>query len=579
MNLRRGLGSVAPLAIFAVLFTVLCVSSYTRESATWDEPHHVATGVLAWQGDHRIDPEHPPFLRLWAALPLTMMDGIKDQREMLDKISPEDWISVGQFQYSHAFMYLMNDADALLYRARFMVVLLGVLLGCLLFGWLREWLGFWPAVAALTLYCFEPNILANSAIVTTDLAVTCFIFGALYFLWRTTRRLSAGNMAGLTMFVVLAVVSKFSAIILAPIIVALLAIHVVRAGSWAGRTTLPAKAGVAGGIVVWLALISWLAVWGIYGFRFEPSATAGWFYHFQDDPSVVARTPGLARLVAWSDQHHLLPNAFSQGFLFGQAKGQVRGSFLAGTTSGSGWWYYFPYAFAIKTPIAVLALLVAGLTVIGRAWRRFLDTAVFLVLPIVVYLAVAMAQNLNIGLRHILPVYPFVIAIGGAAIAWLLGRSRRTIVAGVAVLVVLDAVEVGRTWPHTLSFFNSFVGGPANGHRYLVDSNLDWGQDLKGLKVWMVGHGVDNINLAYFGSADPAYYGITDTPLPGAPFFESDRIGSARLPGYVAVSATILSGAYGTDAERRFYEPIRNLKPVATIGYSINVYQIDRPWW
>ncbi len=291
-------GSVGPLAIFAVVFTALCVSSYTKQSATWDEPHHVATGVLAWQGDYRIDPEHPPFLRLWSALPLTLMAGIKDQREMLDKISPEDWISVGQFQYSHAFMYLMNDADSLLYRARFMVVLLGVLLGCLLFCWVREWLGLWPAVAALTLYCFEPNILANSAIVTTDLAVTCFIFGALYFLWRTTRRLSAGNMAGLTAFVVLAVISKFSAIILVPIVAALLAIHVLREGPWAGRTTLQAKAGIAGGIVVWLVLISWAAVWAIYGFRFAPSTTAGWFYHFQDDPSVVARAVGARS--AWS---------------------------------------------------------------------------------------------------------------------------------------------------------------------------------------------------------------------------------------------------------------------------------------
>ncbi len=227
----------------------------------------------------------------------------------------------------------------------------------------------------------------------------------------------------------------------------------------------------------------------------------------------------------------------------------------------------------------VLALLAAGLVIVARAWRRFLDTAVFLVLPVAVYLGVAMAQNLNIGTRHILPIYPFVIAIGAAAIASLHGRSRRTMVSVVAALAILDVVEVGRTWPHPLSFFNSFVGGPANGHNFLVDSNLDWGQDLKGLKLWMVAHDVDNINLAYFGSAAPEYYGIADTPLPGAPFFDSDRVGSARLPGYVAVSATILSGAYGTDAELLFNEPIRKITPLSTIGYSINIYQVDRPWW
>jgi hypothetical protein len=577
MTLRKR--STLVLALFAVVFTTLCVASYTRESATYDEPLHLATGDLGWQGDHRMDPEHPPFLRLWAALPLTIMGDIKSDLAPIDQISPADWIGIGQFQYAHAFAYLWNDADRMLYRARFMVVLLGVLLGGLLFCWAHEWLGFWPAVGALALYTLEPNILAHSSLVTTDMAVTCFTFGTLYFLWRTTRTLTVGNLAGLAIFFLFAIISKFSALILGPIVFLLLAIHLSRDGSWTKVVSRLARTGIAGGIVVGLALIAWVGIWAVYGFRFNPSVSPDWIYRFQDDPSVFARTPALAHLIAWSDRHHLLPNAFSQGLLFGQAKAQARGAFLAGTISGTGWWYYFPFAFAIKTPVAVLVLLVGALGLVARSWRTFLDTAVFIVLPIAIYLGTAMLQKLNIGARHILPLYPFAILLGTVAIAWLLQRNRKVLVGCVAALVIMEAFEFGRAYPHPLAFFNAFVGGPANGHKYLVDSNLDWGQDLKPLKRWMVDNNVDQINLAYFGTADPAYYGIRQTPLPGAPFFNTDSIAEPKLPGYVAVSATILSGAYGSDAERQLYQPLRNLVPVAIIGYSINVYRIEQPWW
>ena len=142
-----------------------------------------------------------------------------------------------------------------------------------------------------------------------------------------------------------------------------------------------------------------------------------------------------------------------------------------------------------------------------------------------------------------------------------------------------NADGIRRVYPHYLAFFNRFVGGPRHGQEYLVDSSLDWGQDLKGLKRWMDKNNVQHINLSYFGTADPGYYKINCTHLPGAPFFAEQFVKGPELPGYVAVSATNLRGVYFDERWRDFYKPLLEMEPVAVIGYSIYVYRVERPWW
>jgi hypothetical protein len=314
-----------------------------------------------------------------------------------------------QFDFSHQFMYVDNDADRLLYAARFMVVVLGVVLGVLLFCWVNEWLGFEAAVVALAFYTIEPNIAAHSSLVTTDFGVACFIFGAIYFLWRTCRRPSALNITGLTAFFVLAIISKFSALILGPIAVLLLAFATFRL-----RTL---KLVTALGILVLLASTSWMAIWGVYGFRYTPSASDTWVFHFQDNPLVLQRVPALAGVVNWIDSRRLLPNIFTQGFLLSQEKAQVRGAFLAGSYSTDGWWYYFPVAFFIKTPVALIILFLGGIAAYVKRRRLWgLEGMAFVVLPIALYLGSAMTARINIGLRHILPIYPLVLFAAAAAV-------------------------------------------------------------------------------------------------------------------------------------------------------------------
>jgi hypothetical protein len=587
MKLSDRQRTVISLLIFAAVFIILTVSSYTRESATWDEPQHVVTGYSALRfHDYRTDPEHPPFLRMWAALPLLAMDHVKMDLRVIDQTDPLAWVTGGQFFFCHESFYDANDADHLLYWARFMIVLLGVLLGVLLFSWTREVFGFWPAVMVLGLYTIEPNLLAHARLVTTDFGVTCFTLGTIYFLWRTTRLLNVGNLCGLAVFFALAQVSKFSALLLGPIVLALLVVRVCRKKPWLKslgeqrevRGYLE-KLVVALTIVVALAAVTWIAIWVVYDFRYLPSESATWRWNLQADPGVIQRTPLLANVVGWADEHRLLPNAYTQGFLLGQVKAQKRSGFLAGDYSVKGWWYFFPFAFLIKTPISLILLFLAGATLCAAHWRRFLDYDVYVLFPLAAFLGAAMMMKLNIGVRHILPIQPFVLLLAGSGIAELYASQRKPLRVLLGVLGFFAIIEFALVCPHYLAFFNEFAGGPRNGHEYLIDSNLDWGQDLKGLKNWMDQHEVQHINLSYFGTADPAYYKIDCTYLPGSSFFDQSLVKGPQLPGFVAVSATNLRGVYLPDQMRNIYKRLLETEPVAVIGYSIYVYQVEHPWW
>jgi 4-amino-4-deoxy-L-arabinose transferase-like glycosyltransferase len=570
------------LLSFTLVFVALQVWSYTRTSATFDEPGSLVAGYAALaSGDYRPAIEHPPLTRLWEALPLLAMGGVSFDGRVFDRARPEVVAFQGPFETGHRFLY--KDAgvpsapaggDRLLYRARFMTVLLGVLLGVLVYSWVAEWLGFRAAVVALGLYTIEPNIAAHSSLVTTDLGVTCFIFGAIYFAWRISRQLTAWNITGLVVCFVLAMLSKFSAAILGPVLPLLLAMIAWRRGT----LSMPAVASLVGLLIV----ATWLGVWAAYGFRYAPSASPEWLFALHNHPAVQRAVPTIAPLVGWIDAHHLLPNAFSEGFLHGQGLVQGRPSFLAGSYSNFGWWYYFPVAFLLKTPLALLALFFIGVVLCVRRGRLLaMDGEAFVVVPIAVFLAVAMTSSLNIGLRHILPIYPFVIVVAVWGATALVDSTSKHGPRICAALLAGGLLEFASVYPNNLAFFNRAVGGPSNGFRYLADSNIDWGQDLKPLKGWMDRNHVTHINLAYFGVADPAYYGIDCTYLGGTtiPGVTPAMMRPPRLPGYVAVSVTLLDGVPFAERDRDFYKPLRDRTPAADIGGSIRVYLVDRPWW
>jgi tetratricopeptide (TPR) repeat protein len=451
--------------------------------------------------------------------------------------------------------------------ARFMALLWGVVLGVLLFLWAKEWLGFVPAVLALAFYTIEPNIGAHSQLVTTDVAATCLIFGAVYFLWRTARRPVITNVAGLVLSTSLAFVAKFSGILLIPILAILLLAAVL------AKSRVDAR--LSAGILALTVVSVFATIWLSYDFRYEPSLARSWLFRVHELPEIRARVPVLANVVEWVDGRRLLPNAFSEGFLLSQGTARLS-AYLDGEVSSKGWPEYFLVAFLVKTPATMILFFLTGIVLmVRRRGTSLLDTA-FIALPIIIFMGFAAASRINIGLRHILPVYPFVILIAAVGarevLAWYKPIGRYVFATLMAAWMAMFVL----VYPDLLTFFNLPAGGPSKGLNYLADSNLDWGQDLKSLKLWLDEKNIDRINLAYFGTADPSYYDIECTHLPGAPFFASESVTRPDLPGYVAISATILSGVYLEPPWRLFYRGFLNQEPVAVIGNSIRVYWVER---
>jgi len=266
-----------------------------------------------------------------------------------------------------------------------------------------------------------------------------------------------------------------------------------------------------------------------------------------------------------------VPEDYVRGLLFVARHSEERSTFLLGRLSDHGFPSYFLVTFALKTPLALIVLLVlAAFASPPLSGRR----AAFLWLPVAVYVAFTFTRGLQIGHRHLLPIAPFLFVAAGRA-ALLAGRARFA----VPVLAAWAAGAALGVHPYYLAYFNELAGGPSQGYRLLVDSNLDWGQDLKGLKAWMDAHGVTRLKLSYFGSADPAYYGIDADRLPGYSSPHPARVVREVHPGdLVAVSATNLQGVYLDPEDRLLMERFRRLVPFDQVGYSILLYRADFTW-
>jgi hypothetical protein len=272
----------------------------------------------------------------------------------------------------------------------------------------------------------------------------------------------------------------------------------------------------------------------------------------------------------------LVPEDYARGLVFVVTHSEARSAFLMGELSDRGFPQYFLMTFLLKTPLPLLLLTALA---VARAPRLARRDAVLLWLPVVVYVGLTFTRGLQIGHRHLLPVYPFLFLAAGEAASRLVDWRRPIGLVVAAVLGLWYGVGTLRVHPHHLAYFNEIAGGPANGWRLLVDSNLDWGQDLKRLAQWTRTHDVPRLKLSYFGSADPAYYGIEAQALPGYTAPHAARLTREIAPGDVlAVSVTNLQGVYLDAEDRRLMDRIRVLEPIGRAGWSIRIYRADFRW-
>jgi hypothetical protein len=560
------------LAFLLLLITfALLVFSVAMKSPTMDEQNHVARGLAYLRtGDLRLSQEHPPGVNAWEAWPLLL-----DPQIRLPLDSPS-WANAEWYGFADQLLWRVNDRpQEMVFASRVPVMWLTLLLAALVCRWARELGGGGAGLIALALFSFDPNILAHGRLATTDLGVTCLAFAAMFVLWRAMR--SAGRLASpvsdwgrwaLSGIVLgIAQAAKFSALALGPVIA------VIAVCAWIAQSV---RQRSLRGTWRWMARLLLLfgagfgVLWAVYGFQWGSIALFGGL-------------PGPAPAY-WAGIQAIL-----------RRTGGGTPSFLMGQYAQEGWWYYFPVSFAIKTPLPTLILLMVA---IGK-WASHPTTQppnslLCLLLPVLAFWAMALVGSFNIGYRHILPSLPFLYVLAGRQMGkWAnyklqianrksqIANDRHTCGSRFAIcclLILWLAVGTVSVAPHYLAFFNVIAGGPDGGYRFLVDSNLDWGQDLPGLKRYVQENDIERVYLSWFGAAHPEAYGFPFHPLPGFWRFGGEPAAYgfnpfAPAPGVYAISASNLQGV--RFADRDLYAWFRRQTPVARIGHSIFVYQVE----
>ena len=564
---QRKLFAATVVSLLAVLMLQLALS-IRRETQTWDEACHIFAGYRYWtRGDFAMNPEHPPLVKLLATAPLlTLHLQGPERKDLFSK--EEDFTSATQFVYS-------NNAEQILFRTRMAVSLLTLLLAILVFLTAREMFGKVAALVALTLFVFEPTILAHGATVTTDMGFSCFLLASVYAFYRYVKQPSLKRLLLLGVATGLALASKHSAVLVFPILLV-----VALAELWFRRKRAPQQVASGPGPAALIAALAVAAVialallWASYGFRLHPqrgvSGEARVIAYAQRLDHPVERV-----LITGAARWHLLPESYLYGLADVGFTAGFSHSYVFGHVYPHGQWFYFPVAFLIKSTLSLLLLLLLVPFAIALRGAKHRRELAFLLIPAAIYFVVAMASGLNIGIRHILPVYPFLIILAGWGAAELIAQRRKFAYA-VAIVLLFGIISSLRVFPVYLAYANELWGGPANTYKYLSDSNTDWGQQLKAVKKYLDQHHVKNCWFANFAAVvtDPRYYGIPCKPLTtiASVWLQPSIEVPASIDGPVLISAGTLSGyEFGPD-QLNPYDQFTKLHPTAVIEYGVFVY-------
>lgn len=557
-----------------IVILALEVSLASRKlSATWDEPYNLLAGLRYWQAaDFGINSEHPPLAKLVAALPLLSLH--------LNVPSIGNRISkVNGYVQGRALLH-DNDADTLLLRSRLAVACFGLMLVLLLLEAGYQMFGAGVGWLAAVLALFEPNLLAHSALVTADFGLACVFFAGVYAFWRVAERPTAIRLIGCGVALGLALAVKLSGLYLIPTLILLAAIEVAsrfkRGGNEAPQILLRETLKWTGRLAV-IGACALVVLWGVYRFHYR-ARPAG----LDLSPSLYTTLYGLrghfARaLVNRAARYRFLPESYLYGLSGSLAfNAGPRVAFLFGHLYPNAFWYYFPCAMLIKSTLGFLILLILAL-IHPRSWSgETYRKARYVLIPPALFLGFNLTSGTNIGIRHILPVYPFLI-LAAAAGSWKLAK-RRTWAVVVAGLVGFHIISSLLAFPNYLAYSNEVFGGPSRTYRVLSDSNADWGQGLIQARDYLAQHNLRDCWFAYNGSADPGYYHIPCKMLPD-PFLwwwgEPMALPPESFQGVVLISGTEMSSADWGPEELNPYNQFLTMTPAADLGGSIMVFEGD----
>jgi hypothetical protein len=526
--------------------------------------------MQAKHGDFGLNPEHPPLIKFLGALPLLNM------RFNMPPLQGRPY-RLEEAAGGRDFLF-GNDANTILFRVRVATSLITLLLATMVFLAAREMFGAGAGFIALSLIAFDPTLLAHSALMTTDAGGACFMFISIYAFYRYAKSPSKTRLALAGLAVGLALASKHSSVLLFPILLLLSLIEIALPQDLQGKQTTPSlpRRSLQFAVALFaIALLSVGVLWASYGFRY--AARPDGLQLNPTDAAQFARVPSHAQgaVLAEVARLHLLPESYLYGFAHVLVQSKAFTSYLLGTVYPHPVWFYFPIAMVIKSTLTFLILLAITSWAIATGKLHAPREILYMALPAAIYMAFAMAGGMNIGVRHVLPIYIFLSVLIAGAASQLIQRDRRWLYA-VVVLLVFQAVSVVHAFPAYVSYANEAAGGPSAVHNLLSDSSSDWGQQMKAVKRYTDEHGIKTCWFAYFGQgvADFSYYGIPCRPLITADslYFDGPHDVPPAIDGPVFISAGILSGFEFGPGALNPYEQFKQLKPAAVIDYGVFVY-------
>jgi hypothetical protein len=523
-----------------------CLTGMTEQSATYDEPVYIAAGYSYIEtGDFRLKQDAPPLVATLSGMALRVGTFLGNQIAF-DAASPL-WNGSTEYQFAQQFFARAPDRYRTLQLARVPVVLIGTALAVYIFLFGRLLFGDYGALLPLLLFCFDPNMIAHSRIVSADLAWGAFFFIAHYYFYRLLTEGTLTNLVGVSIAVGLTIIAKFS-----------------------GLLVVPSLALVGGTVYLFPSLMPLFP---------QDGATPEKRRRLFRIGLVTAVASALTTLLAVCFLYQSFAGAaqYTAGMRSIYTNGVPDFKFyLLGTFSPRALWYYYPVAIALKTPDVTLVLLALACLSMFVPRSRAAD-GIWLLMPVALVLAVSSQDPVNLGLRRIIPVYPFLFvwmggrfvkvwelwsprSVSGRVVRWMPGVALLLVAAG----GIVSAIQIH---PYQLAYFNRWVGGPAAGSRYLDDSNIDWGQDLPGLAVWQTEHGVRPLALWYFGTDSPAGYGIEWRPVSDAEVLQPRRDAYA-----ISVNNLIGLKLRARETGQAELDWLARYHPAAMIGYSIYIY-------
>jgi hypothetical protein len=601
-----------PLTICVLLIAGFAATAWLaslHESATTDEPGSLFS---AWACTHlhdfRSDSENPPLWKYYLGMGTHKSDfQIQLQSPKWEELL-HDSHAGGPLASEALYATPGVDATTLLRGERAGMILFGAVLAALIAWWAWRIAGPFAAIVATAFFCLDPNFLAHTPLMKNDVPVTLAFLWLSAIVWLVGERATIFRLALLTLALAVTAMTKFSGLLAIPILGILLLLRSRLPLPWSvgpwNIQTRKQRAAAATAIFLSSLLITWGLIWACYDFRFAPTNDPNQSFDFHreldtcaaheclaesDDPFNVPpqvvqqfirnwNPPASLKLLLVANAHHLLPQSFLSGLVgvFAWSRGRV--AFLCGESSVVGWWYYFPLAMTFKTPLATLIGL--GLALIFLAIRKSrLNsdrwTLAVIAIPPLLYLAYAMTSRVDVGIRHIFPVYPFLFILLGVAASLAYRRFGKPAAILTGILLLALATETYATFPNFIPFFNVAAGGSRGGLRLLSESNIDWGQDLPALADWQRQNPGHQLYLCYWGSADPRYYGIHYMNLPASDA-PPDQFVPRRQPAVYVFSAVALTEPGFRKLYKNVLDSLQTRPPLSILDGSLYIYADPR---